>query len=50
MYRGKFFGLLRKYDVCNDNISVMIAELDRLIYKNQNEDLLYIIIRLVCVF
>ncbi|MCM1315790.1 MAG: hypothetical protein NC205_08445 [Prevotella sp.] len=42
LYREKFFELLRKYGVCSDNISVMIAELDRLIYKNQNEDLLFI--------
>ena len=32
LYREKFFELLWKYDVCNDNISVMIVELDRLIY------------------
>ena len=42
LYREKFFELLRKYEVCSDNISVMIAELDRLIYKNQNEDLLFV--------
>ncbi|MDE6034849.1 MAG: hypothetical protein K2G36_02955 [Ruminococcus sp.] len=42
LYREKFFELLRKYGICSDNISVMIAELDRLIYKNQNEDLLFV--------
>ena len=42
LYREKFFELLRKYEVCSDNISVMIVELDRLIYKNQNEDLLFV--------
>ena len=47
LYREKFFELLRKYGICSDNISVMIAELDRLIYKNQNEDLLFVYTALV---
>lgn len=42
LYKKKFFAFLQKYGVCSDNISVMIAELDRLIYKNQNEELLFI--------
>lgn len=42
LYKEKFFGLLQKYKICSDNISVMIAELDRLIYKNHNEELLFV--------
>ncbi|MBD5159325.1 MAG: hypothetical protein HDT23_03680 [Ruminococcus sp.] len=41
-FREKFFTLLRKYEILTDNISVIVAELDGLIYKNQNEDLLFL--------
>ncbi|MDE6672875.1 MAG: hypothetical protein K2K16_11890 [Ruminococcus sp.] len=42
VFREKFFTLLRKYEILTDNISVIVTELDRLIHKNQNEDLLFL--------
>ncbi|MDE6034800.1 MAG: hypothetical protein K2G36_02705 [Ruminococcus sp.] len=42
LYREKFFRLLRKYGIITDNISVIIAEVDRLICETQNEDLLFV--------
>lgn len=42
LYRKKFFELLQKYGISQDNVSMMIAELDKIISEKQNEDLLFI--------
>lgn len=41
-YKNRFFDLLRKYDVCQDNISMMIFQLDGLFSRMQNEELLFL--------
>lgn len=42
LYSNKFFNLLQKYELSSDNISMMIAKLDRLISEKQNDELLFI--------
>lgn len=42
LYRKKFFELLKKYGISQDNISMMITELDKIISEKQNEDLLFL--------
>lgn len=42
LYRKKFFELLQKYGISQNNISMMISELDKIISEKQNEDLLFI--------
>lgn len=42
LYKNRFFDLLKKYGICKDNISVMIAELDKLLFEQQNQELLFL--------
>ncbi|MDE7122681.1 MAG: hypothetical protein K2O42_11055 [Oscillospiraceae bacterium] len=42
LYKNRFFNLLKKYGICKDNISIMIAELDKLLFEQQNQELLFL--------
>lgn len=42
LYRKRFFELLQKYGISQNNVSMMIAELDKILSEKQNEDLLFI--------
>lgn len=42
LYRKRFFELLQKYGISQNNVSMMIAELDKIISEKQNEDLLFL--------
>ena len=42
LYRKRFFELLQKYGISQNNVSMMISELDKIISEKQNEDLLFL--------